>query len=71
VNKFKPGDVVQLASGGAKMTVAGPGQRGCLTCLWFTEGGRLDRADLPEEVLVKAGGGTGLGSTPAPGRPPP
>ncbi len=39
--EFKPGDVVQLKSGGPKMTVHSvyPGAKGpAATCLWFTDG---------------------------------
>jgi uncharacterized protein YodC (DUF2158 family) len=47
------GDVVQLKSGGPKMTVAaGPGNFG-LICLWFS-GDELKNAEFPQAALVKA-----------------
>jgi uncharacterized protein YodC (DUF2158 family) len=35
---FKPGDVVQLNSGGPKMTVEAAQSDGSLRCVWFHEG---------------------------------
>lgn len=54
--QFKPGDVVQLASGGPNMTVGtlqgNPPVLRC-KCYWFV-GGELKDAEIPAEALVKA-----------------
>ena len=34
-NPWKPGDIVQLKSGGPQMTVAGEDQLGMVICEWF------------------------------------
>ena len=40
---FKPGDVVQLNSGGPKMTVEAVQSDGTLRCVWFHEDGKQDQ----------------------------
>ena len=39
---FKPGDVVQLNSGGPKMTVEAVQSDGTLRCVWFHQDGKQD-----------------------------
>lgn len=58
---FKPGDVVQLASGGPKMTLTGvaPAQHGTVEtarCAWFTPEGEVKWADLVTAALVPVAG---------------
>jgi uncharacterized protein YodC (DUF2158 family) len=50
---LKIGDVVQLSSGGPKMTVATLQSDGAGTvrCVWFSPDGKLDSAALPVDVL--------------------
>lgn len=47
---FKPGDIVQLKSGGPAMTVSSPTERGAYWCEWF-KGASKERAHFEEEVL--------------------
>ena len=57
-NEFKPGDIVQLKSGGPKMTVKWAGQ-GALTkedtvaCMWFV-GSKQEEGAFPPEALELA-----------------
>ena len=55
---FKPGDVVQLNSGGPKMTVVSVQSDGTLRCVWFQEDGsktmgflRKSRFALPKPKI--------------------
>ena len=52
---FMPGDLVQLASGGPKMTVRGPGDDNpqFVACLFF-DGSKMVVAEIPPQALVKA-----------------
>lgn len=53
--KFKKGDVVQLNSGGPKMTVSDPSTLSDLIyCQWFA-GNKLESGGFPPESLVKPG----------------
>jgi uncharacterized protein YodC (DUF2158 family) len=70
MSTFKPGDVVQLRSGGPKMTVAGPGMTLGQQCYWFS-GDELKCADFPPDALVKVHDTTCPASAPAAGTPPP
>ena len=51
---FVPGDLVQLVSGGPKMTVRGPGEDtpGFVGCLYF-DGSKLVIAEVPPAAIVK------------------
>lgn len=52
--KFQIGDIVQLKSGGPKMTVAEPFSPfggGSVECQWFA-GSKLERGHFPGESLV-------------------
>ena len=51
---FLPGDLVQLNSGGPKMTVRGPGDDNpqFIACLFF-DGTRMVVAEIPPQALVK------------------
>ena len=53
--KWKDGDVVQLASGGPKMTVGGkdPNSTTIVKCLWFVNG-EAKSGMFAEDSLVKA-----------------
>ncbi len=52
--KFKPGDVVQLKSGGPKMTVKEfDEQMGEVHAIWFA-GAKHEEGWFPPEALVKA-----------------
>jgi uncharacterized protein YodC (DUF2158 family) len=53
--KFKEGDVVQLLSGGPKMTVSGENNRPYyhVYCVWFSNDGNLHRKLFEEGVLQK------------------
>lgn len=56
MSKPKIGDVVQLASGGPKMTVGSDmvkGETTRRTCLWFVAG-KLEQGDFHEDALIKA-----------------
>ena len=50
---FKPGDVVQLNSGGPKMTVEAVQSDGSLRCVWFHEG-KKDSGVFPQVSLRAA-----------------
>jgi uncharacterized protein YodC (DUF2158 family) len=57
MSEFKPGDVVQLKSGGPKMTIseASPGLRaGHWNCVWFNHEGETKAATFQSEALKKA-----------------
>jgi uncharacterized protein YodC (DUF2158 family) len=51
---FLPGDVVQLNSGGPKMSVRGPGEDNpsFIACLFF-DGSKMVVAEIPPQALVK------------------
>ena len=50
---FKVGDIVQLKSGGPKMTVNDPGTVSDeIHCQWFA-GSKLDKGYFPKDSLVK------------------
>ncbi len=58
MSKFKIGEVVQLASGGPKMTLTTDGAKaGQVCCHWFTRDEELKAADLPEDALVRVAAG--------------
>lgn len=48
--KFKPGDLVQLKSGGPVMTIQHINSDGCF-CRWFDAANLLQHATLPIETL--------------------
>jgi uncharacterized protein YodC (DUF2158 family) len=48
--KFKPGDVVELKSGGPAMTVAGEEEFGELMCTWFDGKKKMDATFEPEQL---------------------
>ncbi len=50
--EFKIGDIVQLKSGGPKMTVENPGSSTNLWCQWFA-GSKLEKGNFPKESLNK------------------
>jgi len=49
-SKFKPGDIVQLKSGGSAMTVASDLTNGGHYCEWF-KGASSERSFFKEETL--------------------
>ena len=53
-NQFMPGDLVQLNSGGPKMSVRGPGDDNpeSVACFFF-DGSKLVIAEIPPQALVK------------------
>jgi uncharacterized protein YodC (DUF2158 family) len=51
---FKPGDVVQLNSGGPKMTVEAVQSDGTLRCVWFHEDGKRDNGVFAQVALRAA-----------------
>jgi uncharacterized protein YodC (DUF2158 family) len=53
---FKVGDVVQLNSGGPKMTVANVQTDGNVRCAWFSPDGKLENAVFPPDGLHPAKG---------------
>jgi uncharacterized protein YodC (DUF2158 family) len=57
---FQPGDIVQLNSGGPKMTVRGPGEDNpeFIACLLF-DGTKLVVAEIPPAALIKVQSTTG------------
>ena len=52
--KFKPGDVVQLNSGGPRMTVVAMQSDGTLRCIWFREDGTQDNGVFAQVALRAA-----------------
>ena len=52
-HEFKPGDVVQLKSGGPKMTYEGEGQLGDALCTWF-DGKKMERKGFTHATLMLA-----------------
>ena len=50
---FKPGDVVQLNSGGPKMTVVSAQSDGTLRSVWFQEDGKQD-SEVFAQVALRA-----------------
>ena len=52
-NQFMPGDLVQLNSGGPKMSVRGPGDDNpeFVACFFF-DGSKLVIAEIPPQALV-------------------
>ena len=48
---FKPGDVVQLNSGGPKMTVVAVLSDKTMRCVWFSDDGRADGGLFPQIAL--------------------
>jgi uncharacterized protein YodC (DUF2158 family) len=54
--QFSVGDVVQLASGGPKMTVCGEGTtKGCVYCKWFTKDEAVTGHEFNPGALVSVG----------------
>ena len=51
---FEPGDVVQLNSGGPKMTVEAVQSDGTLRCVWFHEDGKQDHGVFAQVALRAA-----------------
>jgi uncharacterized protein YodC (DUF2158 family) len=52
---FKIGDVVELNSGGPKMTVAAsPADDGTVLCIWFNNEGQPEKGHFPLEILRAA-----------------
>ena len=51
---FRPGDVVQLNSGGPKMTVVSVQSDGTLRCVWFQEDGKQDSGVFAQVALRAA-----------------
>jgi uncharacterized protein YodC (DUF2158 family) len=51
---FKPGDVVQLNSGGPRMTVVVVQSDGTLQCIWFHEDGKQDQGVFAQVALRAA-----------------
>lgn len=49
---FQPGDVVQLKSGGPRMTVETSDET-LTSCTWFDTKGELKRADFPTVIVEK------------------
>jgi uncharacterized protein YodC (DUF2158 family) len=58
--KWKPGDVVRLASGGPDMTVQTvnekKGGNESVECVWFNQDGKVVENDFLPETLVEARG---------------
>lgn len=58
--KWKPGDVVRLASGGPDMTVQAVNEKKggveSVDCVWFNQDGKVVENDFPPETLVNAKG---------------
>lgn len=53
MNEFEIGDVVQLKSGGPKMTVKfSPPEKGEVLCQWFG-GSKLESGYFPKASLIK------------------
>jgi uncharacterized protein YodC (DUF2158 family) len=51
---FKLGDLVQLNSGGPRMTVVAVQSDGTLRCIWFHEEGKQDSGVFPQIALRAA-----------------
>jgi uncharacterized protein YodC (DUF2158 family) len=51
---FKPGDVVQLNSGGPRMTVVAVQSDGTLQCIWFHEDGKRGNGVFAQVALRAA-----------------
>ena len=51
-NKFKPGDVVMLNSGGPWMAVYGIDRYGHVSCMWFGDDGVVGIAEFEPECLT-------------------
>ena len=50
--KFEEGDIVQLRSGGPRMSLRELlGDRG--RCMWFDEAGRLHEKEIPLDLLIR------------------
>jgi uncharacterized protein YodC (DUF2158 family) len=49
--ELKVGDVVQLNSGGPKMTVAALQSEGAVRCVWFSPDGKPESAVFPPSAL--------------------
>lgn len=60
--ELKVGEIVQLRSGGPKMTVEDPaiGSKGYVRCQWFA-GSKLETGAFPLQALMKPGGETAKG----------
>ncbi|CAO3453251.1 hypothetical protein [Azospirillum argentinense] len=72
--EFKPGDVVQLKSGGPKMTVQSAGESAMTGipfayCSWFDKAGNRKTEEFAPASLVKVGDDGGKGSDPEPVKP--
>jgi uncharacterized protein YodC (DUF2158 family) len=53
MDDFKVGDIVQLKSGGPKMTVQDADQEGTgIWCQWFA-GSKLERGHFPKDSVIK------------------
>ena len=48
---LKIGDIVQLNSGGPKMTVAGLQSDGAVRCVWFSPDGKQESGVFPPDAL--------------------
>lgn len=53
VINFKVGDVVQLKSGGPRMTITYVTERGTFECSWFNDAGKRSHTTLRAETLNK------------------
>jgi len=56
--KFENGDVVELKSGGPRMTVTYIREGGGITGTWFNPEGELRWCEFPPEALEKSGDGS-------------
>jgi uncharacterized protein YodC (DUF2158 family) len=66
--KFRVGEVVQLPSGGCKMTVLKvTGEN--VDCVWIADDGRLQNAFFPETILLKSVTELDAGDRPVKRRP--
>lgn len=48
---YNVGDIVQLKSGGPKMTVSNPNSGGRVQCHWFT-GAKMEGGFFPSDTLI-------------------